>query len=224
MKILIVEDNAPIADSIELFLRKENYQTEKAMDGLQALEYWQRFQPDLIILDIGLPKVDGLEVLKRIRAKADTPVIFLTARTEEVDELLGLGLGADDYMTKPFSLRTLLAHIKAVLRRRELNNFQKPEVLRLGSIEVDSYKMKASVNEVVLDLTPTEFRLLHHLCRTPERAISRFELLDASMPESGALERVIDSHMKNLRHKLDMAGAEDQIQTVRGIGYKIVPK
>ena len=221
MKILIVEDDVTIADTLELFLRKEHYQTEKAKDGLQALEFWQRFKPDLILLDIGLPELDGLEVLKQIRAKDNTPVIYLTARTEEVDELLGLGLGADDYITKPFSPRTLIAHIKAVLRRSHKEDYQAPETLRVGSIEVDTYRVVAMVAGEVLNLTPTEFKLLHHLCRTPARAITRFELLEASMPESDALERAVDSHMKNLRQKLDEAGAKDMIQTVRGVGYRI---
>ncbi len=221
-KILIVEDDPTIADTVELFLRKEGYQTEKARDGLRALELWQHFKPDLVVLDIGLPKLDGLEVLKHIKSQADTAVIFLTARAEEVDELLGLGLGADDYISKPFSPRTLIAHIKAVLRRTGVNAYEKPEVIRLGTIEIDTYRVMVTVNTQALNLTPTEFKLLHHLARTPGRAISRFELLEASMPESDALERAVDSHMKNLRQKLAEAGVPELIETVRSIGYRIV--
>lgn len=220
-KILIVEDDPTIADTVELFLRKEGFETEKAKDGLKALELWRLVKPDLIVLDIGLPELDGLEVLKHIRAKDNTAVIFLTARAEEVDELLGLGLGADDYLTKPFSPRTLIAHIKAVLRRSSSQAYETPETLRVGPVEVDTYRVAATVNGTILPLTPTEFKLLYHLARTPNRAISRFELLEISMPESDALERAVDSHMKNLRQKLEDAGAINIIQTVRGVGYRI---
>ncbi|MCA9835291.1 MAG: response regulator transcription factor [Trueperaceae bacterium] len=221
-KILIVEDDPTIADTVALFLRKEGYQTEKARDGVAGLELWRHYQPDLIVLDIGLPKLDGLEVLREIRTHASTPVIFLTARAEEVDELLGLGLGADDYISKPFSPRTLIAHIKAVLRRFGGGSYESPTVLKLGLLEVDTYRVMATVEQEPLNLTPTEFKLLHHLARTPGRAISRFELLEASMPESDALERAVDSHMKNLRHKLGEAGVPDLIETVRGVGYRLV--
>ncbi|MEM7734780.1 MAG: response regulator transcription factor [Deinococcota bacterium] len=221
-KILIVEDDPTIAETVELFLRKDGFQTDKAKDGLLALQSWRVFQPDLIVLDIGLPQLDGLEVLKRIRAQDTIPVIFLTARAEEIDELLGLGLGADDYITKPFSPRTLIAHIKAVLRRSNIPTNDVPETLNIGHIFVDTYRMIAKVHEQTLNLTPTEFRLLHHLARTPSRAISRFELLEASMPESEALERAVDTHMKNLRQKLADAGADGAIETVRGVGYRMV--
>jgi two-component system response regulator AdeR len=221
-KILIVEDDPTIADTVELFLRRENFQTEKAKDGLRALELWQQFQPDLIVLDIGLPRLDGLEVLKKVRKQAATPVIFLTARAEEVDELLGLGLGADDYITKPFSPRTLIAHIKAVLRRSTINSYETSEVMRIGELEIDTYRVQVLVRKQPLNLTPTEFKLLYHLARTPGRAISRFELFEASMPESDALERAVDSHMKNLRQKLSEAGNSELIETVRGIGYRLI--
>lgn len=219
ISILVVEDQLSLAQTIELYLRNEGYQTERAADGMRALELWRAVKPDLIILDVGLPKLDGLEVLKRIRSESNVPVIMLTARAEELDELLGLGLGADDYIVKPASARKLMARVKTVLKRSQSEVQQ--EVLRLDDIELDSYSMQVKVSGKHLLLTPTEFRLLHHLMLTPSRAIERLELLEVSMPESDALERAVDIHMTNLRRKLKDAGANDVIQTVRGIGYRI---
>ena len=218
-KILIVEDEYVIAEGVELYLRKEGFQTERAKDGKRALELWRAFKPDLILLDIGLPELDGLEVLKTLRVSDRVPVILMTARAEEIDELLGLGLGADDYITKPFSLRVLVAHVIAVLKRHAPVVEQKP--LRVGAIEVDAYHVSVTANARPLTLTPTEFKLLHHLAQTPGRAVSRAELLEASMPESDALERAVDSHLKNLRQKLADVGVENAIETVWGHGYRL---
>ena len=221
-KILIVEDDPTIAESVELYLRKEGYQTERAADGERALELWRAFAPELLVLDIGLPKLDGLEVLKTIRASSSVPILLLTARAEEIDELLGLGLGADDYLSKPFSLRVLVAHIKAVLKRGSSEPEAKP--LCLDGLELDPYRVRVSANGTELTLTPTEFKLLHHLMKMPLRAVSRFELLEASMPESDALERAVDSHMKNLRQKLAQVGEAQRIETVWGVGYRLNDK
>lgn len=218
-KILIVEDEHTIAEGVELYLRKEGFETERAGDGKRALELWRVFRPDLILLDIGLPEIDGLEVLKTLRVSDRVPVIMMTARAEEIDELLGLGLGADDYITKPFSLRVLTAHVRAVLKRHAPVVEQKP--LRVGSIEVDAYHMSVRANARPVSLTPAEFKLLHHLAQTPGRAVSRAELLGASMPESDALERAVDSHLKNLRQKLADVGVENAIETVWGFGYRL---
>ena len=220
-KILIVEDEPTIAESVELYLRKEGYVTERAGDGERALSLWRAFAPDLIVLDIGLPELDGLEVLKTVRVASSVPVIMLTARVEEIDELLGLGLGADDYLTKPFSLRVLVAHIRAVLKRNKSESEPDSRPIRVGPLEVDPYRVSASAGGAALNLTPTEFKLLHHLAKMPGRAVSRFELLEASMPESDALERAVDSHMKNLRRKLSEAGAGDAVETVWGVGYRL---
>ncbi len=218
--VLVVEDELMLAQTIELYLRRENFKTERAGDGKRALELFQAARPDLVILDLGLPGLDGLEILKTVRANSSTPVIILTARDEEVDELLGLGLGADDYLVKPASARKLMARVKAVLRRAHSAEEQS-EVLRVGVLEVDTYGMVARVDGSVLELTPTEFKLLYHLARTPGRAVSRTELYETAMPESGALERAVDIHITNLRRKLRQAGADGLIETVRGLGYRL---
>lgn len=217
--VLLVEDELDLAQTIELYLRNEGFRTERALDGERALELWRRGKPDLIILDLGLPKLDGLEVLTTIRRESSVPVLILTARSEEVDELLGLGLGADDYLTKPVSARKLMARVKVLLRRATREGEIEVDVLRVGSLEVDTYRVQARVGGTPLDLTPTEFKLLHHLAATPGRAISRGELYEAALPEGDALERAVDIHITNLRRKLREAGGGEPIETVRGVGY-----
>ncbi len=221
--ILVVEDDREIADMLELYLRHDGHQTERASDGEGALQLFRAARPDLVILDVGLPKLDGLEVLRRIREAGRTPVVMLTARSEEVDELLGLGLGADSYLTKPCSPRKVMAHVKAVLRRNDLGE-DEPDIVRVGPLEVDSYRVEARVDKTVLHLTPTEFKLLETLARAPGKAMSRTELFDAAMPESDALERAIDRHLKNIRAKLAEQGADDILETVRGVGYRLMAR
>jgi len=245
--VLVVEDDLDIAEMVELYLRNEGYRTERAADGARALELWRAARPDLIVLDIGLPKVDGLEVLRHVRESttdAHVPVIMLTARAEEIDELLGLGLGADDYITKPFSPRALLAllglglgaddyvtkpfsprallaRVKAVLRRSAGVPSEEDRPIYVGALVVDAYRVQVTVHGEKVALTPTEFRLLHHLARTPGRAVTRAELAEEAMPESDALERAVDVHMKNVRHKLAEHGGDALIETVRGVGYRL---
>ena len=221
--ILVVEDDREIADMLELYLRHDGHQTERASDGEGAMQLFRAARPDLVILDVGLPKLDGLEVLRRIREAGRTPVVMLTARSEEVDELLGLGLGADSYLTKPCSPRKVMAHVKAVLRRNNISE-EVPEVVRVGPLEVDSYRVEARVGKTVLHLTPTEFKLLETLAHAPGKAMSRTELFDAAMPESDALERAIDRHLKNIRAKLAEQGADDILETVRGVGYRLMAR
>jgi two-component system, OmpR family, response regulator AdeR len=218
--VLVIEDELTLAQTIELYLRKDNYRTERANDGERGLELFRSARPDLVILDLGLPRLDGLEVLKAIRSESSVPVIILTARAEELDELLGLGLGADDYLVKPVSSRKLLARVKAVLRRGGSLE-QDKTVLRVGRLEVDSYQMQARADGKAVDLTPTEFRLLHHLAATPNRAIARMELYEVAMPESDAYERAVDIHLTNIRRKLREAGLDDMVETVRGVGYRL---
>jgi two-component system, OmpR family, response regulator AdeR len=221
MLVLVVEDELTLAQTIELYLRKDNYRTERAGDGLRALELFRVTKPDLVILDLGLPKLDGLEVLKTIRAESNVPVLILTARAEEVDELLGLGLGADDYVVKPASARKLMARVKVLLKRNAPAT-QEQSVLRLGGLEVDAYSRQIRAKGNVLEMTPTEFNLLHHLAKTPDRAVSRQELYEAAMPESDAYERAVDIHITNVRRKLKDAGLDGVIETVRGLGYRLV--
>lgn len=218
--VLVVEDEPEIAEVLEGYLRREGFRTERASDGWQALHLVRAAQPDLVLLDIMLPEMDGLEVLRRIRSSSHTPVILVTARTEDLDKLLGLELGADDYVTKPFSPREVVARVKAVLRRVVLAEAPKG-VLRVGPLEIDGEKVVARLMGVRLELTPTEFRLLETLARTPGRAFSRAELLEAALPDSDALERVVDVHLKNLRRKLEAAGGAGLLETVRGVGYRL---
>ncbi|MBF6594625.1 MAG: response regulator transcription factor [Thermaceae bacterium] len=218
--VLVVEDEPEIAEILEGYLRRDGYRTERAGDGRSALNLYRAAKPDLVLLDIQMPELDGLEVLRRIRSDGNTPVILVTARTEDLDKLLGLELGADDYVTKPFSPREVVARVKAVLRRSApVESAQLP--LRCGPLEVDLEKVVAWVGSERLDLTPTEFRLLETLAQTPGKAFSRVELLEAALPESEALERVVDVHLKNLRKKLEAAGAAGLLETVRGVGYRL---
>ncbi|WP_299433522.1 response regulator transcription factor [uncultured Meiothermus sp.] len=218
--VLVVEDEPEIAEILEGYLRRDGFRTERAANGRQALSLLRAAQPDLVLLDIQLPELDGLEVLRRIRSNGNTPVILVTARTEDLDKLLGLELGADDYVTKPFSPREVVARVKAVLRRTVLPEVSRP-IMRVGPLEIDSEKVVARLGPGRLELTPTEFRLLETLARTPGKAFSRAELLEAALPDSDALERVVDVHLKNLRKKLDAAGVGEMLETVRGVGYRL---
>ncbi len=217
--VLVVEDETEIADVLEAYLRKEGFRTERAADGERALELARIIKPDLILLDIMLPKKDGLEVLRKIRADGNTPVILLTARAEDIDKLVGLELGADDYVVKPFSPREVVARVKAVLRRAYRE--EKLDVIRVGTLELDVRAVAVKASGSRLDLTLTEFRLLEALMRAVGRAFTRAELLEVALPDSDALERVVDAHLKNLRHKLADAGVGDMLETVRGIGYRL---
>ncbi|RDI94497.1 DNA-binding response regulator [Meiothermus sp. QL-1] len=218
--VLVVEDEPEIAEILEGYLRREGFRTDRASDGRQALSLIRAARPDLILLDIMLPEMDGLELLRRIRSQDNTPVILLTARAEDLDKLLGLELGADDYVTKPFSPREVVARVKAVLRRVVMAEAPKV-LLRVGPLEIDTEKVVARLGATRLELTPTEFRLLEVLARTPGKAFTRAELLEAAMPESSALERVVDVHLKNLRRKLEAAGGAGLLETVRGVGYRL---
>jgi two-component system, OmpR family, response regulator AdeR len=220
--ILVVEDELELAEIIEAYLRREGYQTERASDGKRALELYRSAKPDLVLLDIMMPKLNGLEVLKTIRQDGQTPVIMLTARAEDDDKLLGLELGSDDYIIKPFNPREVVARVKAVLRRS--GQKLESDILRLGNLEIHKEHIQVFVSGEVLELTPTEFRILLCLAETPGRVFNRLELLEVALPESEALERVVDTHLKNLRKKLENAGAGDLIETVFGMGYKLAAR
>ena len=217
--VLIVEDEPDIADLLEAYLRREQFRTERAGDGSIAVKLHRAARPDLVLLDVNLPEFDGFEVLRRIRETAQTPVIMLTALSQDLDKLLGLKLGADDYVVKPFSPLEVVARVKAVLRRVGLQAATQP--LRLSNLELDPVAVRVRVAGNPVDVTMTEYRILEHFMRHPNRAFTRTELLEVALPDSDALERAIDTHLGNLRKKLELAGMSDIIQTVRGMGFRL---
>ncbi len=219
--VLVVEDEPEIAELLEDYLRASGYRTERASDGRKALTLFRAAKPDLVLLDIAMPELSGTDVLKRIREESNTPVIMLTARAEEVDKIVGLELGADDYVTKPFRPREVMARVKAVLRRAQLTDEPSSAPVRVGPLEVDLLQTTAELDGHALELTATEFRLLYHLAAHMGRTFSRAELLEAVLPESDAYERVIDVHLGNLRKKLEAEGGSGLLQTVRGVGYRL---
>jgi two-component system, OmpR family, response regulator AdeR len=219
--VLVVEDEPHIAQVLESYLRRDGFRTERAADGEVALHLFRTAKPDLVLLDVMLPKLDGFEVLKCLRTTSDTPVIMVTARVEDIDKMVGFRMGADDYVVKPFSPPEVVERVKAVLRRVTLTGVVKKS-FRVGKLEVDPIGMTAKVEEKRLELTLSEYRLLEHLARHPGRVFSRTELLEACLPESDALERIVDAHLNNVRHKLEKVGAKDLLETVRGVGYRLV--
>jgi DNA-binding response OmpR family regulator len=217
--ILIVEVEARLADILEDYLRRDGFRTERAKDGARALELWRAARPDLILLDLMLPVLGGLEVARRIRGESAVPIIMLTARDEEVDKLLGLGLGADDYVVKPYSPREVVARVKAVLRRAS-GQVLPATVYRVGGLEVDPSAYRVRCQGASVSLTASELRLLALLAREAGRVRHRPELLAAAGDqERFADERTVDAHVKNLRRKLGACGG--QIETVRGVGYRL---
>lgn len=219
--ILIIEDERALVEVLTYNLRKEGFEVHAATDGQDGLRRAQTNLPDLIILDLMLPVIEGLEVCRVLKTGArtrDIPLLILTARSEEVDEIVGFQMGCDDYVTKPFKIKPLIQRIKALLRRRK-NAASEGEIVAGGGIEINRTQHRASVNGLELNLTPTEFRLLWALVRQPGRAFSRHELMEAAMGDDAlVLERTIDVHVKSLRQKL--ADKSEQIETVRGVGYR----
>ncbi len=218
-RILIVEDEPRIAEVLARYLEAEGFETERARDGREALVLFRRFQPDLVLLDLMIPELDGLEITRRLRASSAVPIIMVTAKSGELDRVLGLELGADDYVTKPFSPREVVARVKAVLRRAG-GGAPPAGRYRAGDLLVDAGAVRAFCREREVHLTPSEFRLLQALVAAAGRALTRRELLDA-LGETYVDERTVDAHIKNLRKKLgDCAG---QVETVRGVGYRVAP-
>ena len=222
--ILIVEDETNIRANMAEFLQAEDFETVLAKDGEEAIALFEEKKVDLVILDLMLPKVDGLEVCKHIRRNSDVPIIMVTARDEEIDKLLGLELGADDYITKPFSLRELKARIKAVLRRTKSGSVKgaADEVLSFGTLEVDLGRREVKQQGKIIDLTPSEYAILITLCQNIGRPYSRLQLLNATLGESYAgYVRAIDTHVSNLRKKIEPNPQKPvYILTVYGLGYK----
>jgi len=215
--IVVVDDEANIADLVEMYLDREGFRVVKASTGTEGLEAVQQHRPRLIVLDVGLPDLDGLEVCKRIRAHSQTPVIFLTARDGEIDRILGLELGGDDYLTKPFSPAELVARVKAVLRRTD--GAPAPEVVQAGRVTIDTGRREVRIGDAVVELTTKEFDLLRFLAERPGLALSRQQILDGVWGYDWYGDpRTVDVHIAQVRKKV--AGGVD-IRTVRGIGYRL---
>jgi two-component system OmpR family response regulator len=219
MRILIVDDDPQIRAVLEIALERGGYQVIVARDGAAGLRMALRDAPDLVVLDVGLPEMDGLEVCRRIRAVSEVPVLFLTAREDEIDRILGLELGADDYVTKPFSPRELLARIKAILKRAK---GQVGGSLQRGVLEVDPARHYCAVAGVALGLTATEAGLLVRLMARGDQVVGRAQLVDAIWGANVHVsDRTLDSHLRNLRAKLTQAGLPDAIETLHGVGLRM---
>jgi len=223
--ILVVDDEPQIVRLVRAYLEEAGFRVVAAYDGEEALAAARREKPDLIVLDILMPKMDGLEFTRRIRRDRDVPIIMLTARTEETDRIVGLELGADDYVTKPFSPRELVARVRAVLRRTRAIP-KPPPALRVGPITLDRETHTVTVSGRPVDLTPTEFDILATLMTTPGRVFTRAELLEAVQGVAfESYERTVDAHIKNLRRKIEPDPSQPRfILTVRGVGYRLNPR
>ena len=220
-RILVVEDDMQIARNLRDYLEVAGFEVTAVGDGSAALASIRGNRPDLLVLDLGLPGIDGLDVARELRRTSTVPIVMLTARGEESDRIVGLELGADDYLVKPFSPKELVARVRAVLRRTS-GTTAGAEVLRAGDVEVDLPKMRARVGGQPVDLTPTEFELLATLAREPGRVFTRGQLLDALHGVTlETYERAIDAHVKNLRKKIEPEpGRPRYVLTVHGVGYR----
>jgi two-component system, OmpR family, alkaline phosphatase synthesis response regulator PhoP len=222
--VLVVDDDPRIRDLLRLYVEREGHRALLAADGTQALSLVDQQRPDLVLLDVMLPGIDGFEVATRLRAESDVPILLLTARSGDADKVVGLDLGADDYIVKPFSPRELMARIRVQLRRHRPPQEDQP-VLVADGLVVDPNAVEVQLDGEPLDVTPFEFRLLHALMRRPGRVFSRDELIDAihGTDDPGIIDRTIDVHLGRLRRKLgDDAAAPRFIATVRTVGYKFV--
>jgi len=221
-KILVVEDDRSLAGVLEYNLKNSGYQPLCAYDGQDGLNQARLKLPDLIVLDVMIPVIDGLEVCRRLRAVPETrelPILMLTAKSEESDQLIGFSVGADDYVVKPFSVKILLERIKSLLRRQNQVPAGGSDIVSHSGITIDRIKHRVSLDGRPIDLTPSEFRLLDTLIRQPGRAFDRGELIDAALgADTLVLERTIDVHIRSLRKKLGQS--DNLIETVRGIGYR----
>lgn len=224
-KVLIVDDEARIVELLRAYLERDGYQVLPAYNGREALDLARQERPGLVILDLMLPEVDGLEVCRAIRRESNVPIIMLTARDEEADKLVGLELGADDYITKPFSPREVVARVRAVLRRASASP-EPDERVGVGTLLIDPQRHEVYCDGKPVTLTPTEFKLLEIMARSPGRVYSRLQLLELVQGEAyEGYERTIDAHIKNLRDKLGGFRQDPGcgIVTVYGVGYKLEP-
>jgi two-component system response regulator RegX3 len=222
-KILVIEDEPAVRDALGYALRGEGFDVDVAGDGETGLHAAQQGGYDVLVLDLMLPKMSGTEVCRRLRAESAVPIIMLTARGAELDRVLGLEIGADDYVTKPFSMAELIGRIRAILRRRELDRSGRTRTLHIGSLELDPMRHEARVDDEPKRLTPSEFKLLLLLAEQPERVFSRREIMQHLWDsEYVGDQRACDIHISNLRQKLERDPARpEHIVTVRGVGYKL---
>ena len=222
-KILVVDDEIKVCDLVRAYLEKDGYGVVIATDGKSALEQAHHHKPDLVLLDLNLPEIDGLEVCKILRGRSNVPIIMLTARDEETDKIIGLELGADDYVTKPFSPREVVARVRAMFRRFD-EGTSHAEQISAGDLYLDLARHEASYAGQPLPLTPSEFKLLTILAGNPGRVYTRLQLLDQALGESyEGYERTIDAHIKNIRQKMAKLAPErpNPLITVLGVGYKL---
>jgi two-component system alkaline phosphatase synthesis response regulator PhoP len=221
--ILVVDDEPKITKLLRDYLERAGYGIRTAMDGKTALATARTEKPDLVLLDLGLPRMDGLDVTRELRKLSNVPIIMLTARSEESDKLVGLELGADDYITKPFSPKEVVARVRAVFRRVENYSATGSETLRVADLTLDLPRMRVSAEgREIQELTPSEFQILAEMARYPGRVFTRAQLLDALHGVAfESYERAIDAHIKNIRHKLEPNSSEPRyVLTVYGVGYK----
>jgi DNA-binding response OmpR family regulator len=219
--ILVVDDEPKVARLARDYLQKNGFRVLTAGDGQSALAAARREKPDLVILDLMLPHVDGREICRILRRESDVPIIMLTALSEEIDQVTGLEIGADDYITKPFSPRALVARVRALLRRTR-GEVKAPGILRTGGLEIDPLKYAVTFDGQPIKLTPNEFKLLHLLASRPGQTLTRQHLLDDLHGAASSVDRSVDSHVKNLRKKLESITGKTMIETVYGIGYRFM--
>ena len=221
-KILVVDDEKKIVEIIKAYLEKDGYQVIAALDGKTVLELAFQQSPDLIILDLMLPEISGWDVCRSIRKKSEVPIIMLTARDEVTDKIIGLEMGADDYVTKPFDPKELISRVRTILRRTESKVISR-DIIQIGELSIDPAKRKVRRDNQVIELTPNEFELLRVMAENPGRVYSRMQLLDLVQGEAyEGYERTIDSHIKNLRKKIEPDPERPRyIITVYGVGYKV---
>jgi len=220
-KILIIEDEQELVKVLRSYLEKENFRVLSAYRGDTGYSLWEKENPDLVLLDLNLPGMNGLDIARKIRQQSQTPLIMITARVEETDQLVGLEIGADDYITKPFSPRIVVAKVRALLRRAQAERIPH-KILILGDIEIDINAHTVTKSGSFIELTPTEFDLLRTLASQPGRAFSRKQLLEATQEVAyQGYERSIDTHIKNLRAKIEPdPHSPKYIETVFGVGYR----
>lgn len=221
-KILIVDDEPQIASVLKAYLEKSGFKVLTAADGSAALQTYRREKPDFMILDLNLPGMDGLDVCREVRKDSEMPILMLTARVEEMDKLIGLELGADDYVVKPFSPREVVARVRTILRRAT-TGVDKVEVIEAGELKINLERHTVMVEERLVELTPTEFEILVVLARQPRRVFTRLQIMEQAQGDAfEGYERTIDAHIKNIRLKMEPEPKKPvYIQTVFGVGYKL---